>query len=185
MVCENLGDLPMVYCAVNAVVNPSPSLSFNIRQWALDTQYRTLFTRSFQRYVSTLRNLHGISEVKSKIQEGDLSYPRSNSENTGMALELRNIRLPKSRKKKNINVLKDISLSIKAGQLVVIVGANGSGKSTIIKLFTSFYDPSSTTASLPGNTSHPTSVVPQLSHRTAQCSRYRCMRTSGCDIWNI
>lgn len=34
----------------------------------------------------------------------------------------------------------NVSVSIKAGQLVAIVGANGSGKSTIIKLLTRLYD---------------------------------------------
>jgi ABC-type multidrug transport system fused ATPase/permease subunit len=45
--------------------------------------------------------------------------------------------------KKTSNALSDISLSIKPGQLVVIVGANGSGKSTIIKLLSRLYEPSS------------------------------------------
>ncbi len=39
--------------------------------------------------------------------------------------------------------ISNISLSIKPGQLVVIVGGNGSGKSTIIKLLTRLYDPAS------------------------------------------
>jgi ABC-type multidrug transport system fused ATPase/permease subunit len=46
---------------------------------------------------------------------------------------------------KTTKALNDISLFIKPGQLVVIVGANGSGKSTIIKLLTRLYDPSSGT----------------------------------------
>lgn len=36
--------------------------------------------------------------------------------------------------------LKDVSFAIAPGQLVVIVGANGSGKSTIVKLLTRLYD---------------------------------------------
>jgi len=43
------------------------------------------------------------------------------------------------------NALNNVSLSIKPGQLVVIVGANGSGKSTIIRLLSRLYDPSSGT----------------------------------------
>jgi ABC-type multidrug transport system fused ATPase/permease subunit len=39
--------------------------------------------------------------------------------------------------------LNDVSLSIKAGDLVVIVGANGSGKSTIVKLLTRLYNATS------------------------------------------
>lgn len=34
-------------------------------------------------------------------------------------------------------------MSIKSGQLVVIVGANGSGKSTLIRLLARLYDPTS------------------------------------------
>ena len=39
--------------------------------------------------------------------------------------------------------LTNVSFTIQPGQLVVIVGANGSGKSTIIKLLSRFYDPTS------------------------------------------
>jgi len=38
-------------------------------------------------------------------------------------------------------VLKDISLSLKKGELCAIVGENGSGKSTLVKLLCRFYDP--------------------------------------------
>ena len=37
-------------------------------------------------------------------------------------------------------VLKDLNLSVKAGQKVAIVGATGSGKTTIVNLLTRFYD---------------------------------------------
>jgi ABC-type multidrug transport system fused ATPase/permease subunit len=47
--------------------------------------------------------------------------------------------------------LKNVSFSITAGQLVVIVGANGSGKSTILKLLTRCYDATSGTVLVDGN----------------------------------
>ena len=42
---------------------------------------------------------------------------------------------------KNDQVLKDISISMKAGTLTALVGPSGSGKSTILKLAARFYDP--------------------------------------------
>lgn len=40
------------------------------------------------------------------------------------------------------DALKNIDLTIKAGQFVVIVGSNGSGKSTLVKLLLRLYSPS-------------------------------------------
>jgi ABC-type multidrug transport system fused ATPase/permease subunit len=45
--------------------------------------------------------------------------------------------------KSTTSAIENVSLSIKAGQLVVVVGANGSGKSTLVKLLTRLYDSSS------------------------------------------
>jgi ABC-type multidrug transport system fused ATPase/permease subunit len=44
---------------------------------------------------------------------------------------------------KTTSALTNINLSISAGQLVVVVGANGSGKSTIIRLLSRLYNPDS------------------------------------------
>ena len=44
--------------------------------------------------------------------------------------------------KNSVNpVIKDLTLSIKAGEHIAIVGENGAGKSTLIKLITRLYDP--------------------------------------------
>ncbi len=47
-------------------------------------------------------------------------------------------------------VLSDLNLSIPAGQRVAVVGATGSGKSTLVKLIARFYDPQAGGVSLDG-----------------------------------
>ncbi|WP_378743394.1 ABC transporter ATP-binding protein [Nocardia brasiliensis] len=47
-------------------------------------------------------------------------------------------------------VLPEFSLDIPAGQVVALVGATGAGKSTLAKLLTRFYDPTSGTVTLDG-----------------------------------
>lgn len=48
------------------------------------------------------------------------------------------------------NAIDGVSFKLKPGQMVVIVGVNGSGKSSIIKLFNRLYNPSSGTILLDG-----------------------------------
>lgn len=53
-------------------------------------------------------------------------------------------------------VLKDFSLTLKPGQTVALVGASGSGKSTIASLLERFYEPNSGQITLDG---HPISTL--------------------------
>ena len=68
-----------------------------------------------------------------------LAEPVQVERNTGHTIELRNVsfRYPGSRH----YVLKNIDLTIAAGETVVLVGLNGAGKTTLIKLLTRLYDP--------------------------------------------
>jgi len=47
--------------------------------------------------------------------------------------------------------LKGLNLSVKAGEVVAIVGSNGAGKTTLINLLARFYDPDSGTVRIDGN----------------------------------
>lgn len=116
--------------------------------------------QSFHRRLVDIRNLYRAESVVNKMASGTEPYPNRDSEtNSGMALDVRCVA---TRRSLSINTfdsnnghrnvdfsypgtfpsiaLKGVSLSIKPGQLVVFVGENGSGKSTIIKLLTRMYD---------------------------------------------
>ena len=49
-----------------------------------------------------------------------------------------------------VNVLKNVSFEVKAGQKVALVGATGAGKTTIVNLLTRFYDATSGTVYIDG-----------------------------------
>ncbi len=55
----------------------------------------------------------------------------------GLTLENVSFRYPETTR----DVLKDLSLTIRAGEHVALVGENGSGKTTLLKLLCRFYDP--------------------------------------------
>ncbi len=57
-----------------------------------------------------------------------------------MALEVKNVRKVFSINKDGIEVLKDINLNIKDGEIVSVIGSSGCGKSTLLKLLIGLED---------------------------------------------
>ncbi|KAL5533615.1 hypothetical protein ACEPAG_75 [Sanghuangporus baumii] len=100
-------------------------------------------TKRISSNLATIRNTYSLVEVENKIKDGDLPYPLYSEEgnHSGAEVEFRNVsfKYPGT----DNNALTDVSFTIRPGQLVVIVGVNGSGKSSAIKLLTRLYDPSS------------------------------------------
>ncbi|KAJ7125971.1 P-loop containing nucleoside triphosphate hydrolase protein [Mycena epipterygia] len=90
--------------------------------------------------VTDIKILYETAEMKNMIVDGDTPYPRESLDANGMDIEFRNVSFAYPGEKVKESALRNISLRIPAGSLVVIVGANGSGKSTIIKLLTRMYD---------------------------------------------
>ncbi|KAL5519575.1 hypothetical protein ACEPAH_1258 [Sanghuangporus vaninii] len=81
--------------------------------------------------------------IQRKVEDGSTAYPlQSDKINLGGAkIEFRNVtfKYPGTDK----DALTDVSFKIEPGQVVVIVGINGSGKSSAIKLLARLYDPTS------------------------------------------
>lgn len=150
MAMSIIDDLPMMYCATQAVWNPEAmSLSsFAILMQStksLQGTFHWILSRpqSVQRIFSQLKNLYEFVDGVNKPQDGDLSYPLPDGRScdAGMGFELENVSLVYPGSEDGASALSNVSLSIEPGQLVVIVGENGSGKSTMVKLLTRLYEP--------------------------------------------
>ncbi|KAJ7732127.1 P-loop containing nucleoside triphosphate hydrolase protein [Mycena metata] len=141
-------DLPTFYWAASVVIDPS---GFSITSFAILQQHaqaiRGTVSSLFNQFsrvaetVNSLQNLYKLADVTNKVVDGEEPYPNSTlSTDKGMTFELRNVSFAYPGGKSKENAIRNLSLKILAGQLVVIVGANGSGKSTIIKLLNRLYD---------------------------------------------
>ncbi|KLO19102.1 P-loop containing nucleoside triphosphate hydrolase protein [Schizopora paradoxa] len=140
-------DFTMLYFAFRVIFS-SEEITFGslvILQEAAVNMQRTIFMLSFESKnlasrIEDAKNVYARFDIKNLMKDGDVSYPINDaSEKTGMKLEFRNVyfKYPGTTK----TVLEDISFKIEPGQMVVIVGVNGSGKSSTIKLFNRLYDP--------------------------------------------
>ncbi|KAJ7442645.1 P-loop containing nucleoside triphosphate hydrolase protein [Mycena latifolia] len=148
---ELVGDLTMLYYAANAVFNPA---KFTLTSIAMLQHSESILRRSFyngvyeiaelRRGMNFMKRIYELSNITNVIKDGGLRYPPTDqSEKAGMSINLRNVSFSYPGGKSNKQALNDVTFSIKSGQLAVLVGANGSGKSTIVKLLTRLYDTTS------------------------------------------
>ncbi|KAF7325600.1 ABC transporter ATP-binding protein [Mycena kentingensis (nom. inval.)] len=143
-------DLPMVYYAANAILNPA---KFSFATIAILQKADSLLSWTFQdilfsvryfvRQGSQVKAIYDMENVQHDATRGGAAAypPADDPETDGMTIELKDLSF--AYPNTNANALRDVSLSIKPGQLVVVVGSNGSGKSTIVKLLMRLYEPSS------------------------------------------
>ncbi|KAJ7289359.1 P-loop containing nucleoside triphosphate hydrolase protein [Mycena rebaudengoi] len=141
-------DLPTLYWALTAMMRPA---KFSMTSIAILQEYSSTLNWTLQmlfydikgvgKNVTNIRTLYEVAEIENKIIDGHEMYPRPSVDAAkGMEIELRNVQFSYPGDKSKESALRDVSFKIPAGSLVVIVGANGSGKSTIIKLLTRMYD---------------------------------------------
>jgi ATP-binding cassette subfamily B multidrug efflux pump len=90
----------------------------------------------FQRGAASMTRILQLLQIEPQIRQADNASAPHPSEGR---IEIRNLSFgyPGS----NRQVLKDISLTIPAGETLAIVGSTGSGKSTLINLISRLYDP--------------------------------------------
>ena len=79
-----------------------------------------------------------INRIDEVLNEKPLSESRVNNVPNDNSITLEHVSYSYDGKK---NALNDISLSIKAGQTIALVGASGGGKTTLANIITRFFDP--------------------------------------------
>ncbi|KAK0430089.1 P-loop containing nucleoside triphosphate hydrolase protein [Armillaria borealis] len=147
-----LGDMPIIYCAMVYILYPDRFSLSSIAilqqssqslDWAIEYAVRNI--NSFRKQYQELKNVYDSSNIANTLTEGDVAYPNASSEEKpkGVSFELRDVSFSYPGSQSTKPALSNINLSIKPGQMVIIVGSNGSGKSTILKLLSRIYDPTS------------------------------------------
>ena len=96
----------------------------------------------YQRAMASTARVMQLLDTKPHIHDGKTALPLKTVagsvifEQVNFSYGLKNGQIPKN----NPAIIKNLSLNIKAGQTVAIVGSTGSGKTTLIKLLLRFYD---------------------------------------------
>lgn len=85
-------------------------------------------------------HLYDLDGVRNKVADGTKPFPDNKQPlRSGISIEFRNVTFKYPSKESY--AFQHVSFKIGAGQLCVIVGGNGDGKSTILKLISRIYDP--------------------------------------------
>jgi subfamily B ATP-binding cassette protein MsbA len=108
------------YIAVfSQIINPSK---------AVTTAYYRI-----QKGMAAIDRIDNVLKTEEIIKDSQIAATKKNFESK---IEFRNV----SFKYAEVDVLKDINLTVKKGQTIALVGQSGSGKSTLVDLIPRFYD---------------------------------------------
>ncbi|KAF8264168.1 P-loop containing nucleoside triphosphate hydrolase protein [Lactarius quietus] len=144
-----LEELPQIIFTLQAVQKPA-SLPVSIASFHLLKQSLSTFARRIKSIsqimggisarLSSLRKLYEAENISNKVVDGTTPFPENaQSIGDGISLEFRNVSFQYPRGEQY--ALRGVSFRVLPGQLCVIIGSNGSGKSTILKLAARIYDP--------------------------------------------
>ncbi|GLB36684.1 putative (ABC) transporter [Lyophyllum shimeji] len=146
---DPLRELPQIVFTLRAVQYPA-SIPVSLASLNLITQTTESFTHLLVSFydeagfvtekLADVRRLYEVAHIPNRVPDGREPFPEDQmSLEQGMSVEFSNVsfRYPGS----EAYALRHASFRIEKGQLCVIVGANGSGKSTILKLIARLYEP--------------------------------------------
>ncbi|KZW02375.1 P-loop containing nucleoside triphosphate hydrolase protein [Exidia glandulosa HHB12029] len=142
--------LPQIIFTLQVVRSPG-SMPFTMASYSIiQTTVLSFTSQIFQllhssdnvaNSLQTLKELYELGNIQNHVVDGSESYPENARETAtqGVSVEFRNVSFiyPGS----DTYALNNVSFKLERGSLCVIVGFNGSGKSTILKLITRLYDP--------------------------------------------
>ncbi|KAF7986144.1 hypothetical protein HWV62_38510 [Athelia sp. TMB] len=150
LIREPLRELPQIVFTLRAVQYPA-TIPLSLASLHLIRENASSFsasvfglideTANIAEQLASVRKLYEIDSIKNKVADGKEPYPENRqSLLNGISVEFKNVSFiyPGTEKL----ALDNVSFKVEPGQLCIIVGANGSGKSTILKLIARIYDPS-------------------------------------------
>ncbi|CAL0316517.1 unnamed protein product [Lupinus luteus] len=120
---------------------------FALTMAAIGVSQSSSFSPDSSKAKSATASIFGIIDKKSKIDPSDESG--STLDSVKGEIELRHISF-KYPSRPDIQIFRDLNLTIHSGKTVALVGESGSGKSTVIALLQRFYDPDSGEITLDG-----------------------------------
>ncbi|KAG0703054.1 P-loop containing nucleoside triphosphate hydrolase protein, partial [Suillus ampliporus] len=145
---EIMHELPRIIFTLHAVQEPMTAfLSLASLVLIEHTSHSFIFAH-FSPYESSslaaqfvdVRRLYEFANVQNQVVDGMEPFPEDQqSLRSGVSIEFRNVSFQYPGAERY--ALRNVSFKIGAGQLCVIAGVNGSGKSTILKLISRIYDP--------------------------------------------
>lgn len=117
--------------------SPATVIAF-MQYFTLISMAMMSLSRMFVMYTKCAASANRIAEVLDTLDKFNVA--EDNSKNDGIHISFDNVSFSYLGKKNNIQ---NISVSLKKGERLGIIGATGSGKSTFIKLLLRFYEPDS------------------------------------------
>ncbi|KAF9220125.1 P-loop containing nucleoside triphosphate hydrolase protein [Gyrodon lividus] len=149
--CMNITlDLPLAVYALTLPARLSPS---SITSMALLQQATSALSSSIGEYSHDTSSLRGLcSQAKwlydainhqSSMPQGTEPFPRPNRKSTKKGMKISFIQVTLRYPGSSHDAVQNTSFDITPGQLVLVVGVNGSGKSSMFKLLARLFDPTS------------------------------------------